>query len=832
MRFRLLLILISFLLVANSALALVCTSTPTVPCNVSSSLTLAPGSYNFTARAFNTSSLTFNTSGVTLDCNDSHLFANYTDLASQAVALWFNVGVNNVVIKNCNISHYGFAISTADDSHRNITIMNNRFFNLSSGIVLTLNYSEIKGNTIFNITQSGINLGTGAYLTENDNLTNNTIYSYSSSGILTNRLDRTNISNNILHSSIKTGSSTIGIYITINSSDNWIHHNLISDDLIGIQTLTNNRTNYIVNNTIRDFNCTSGGTCASGGSLAAGIAPSWNSVLLYNNISNITTNSFSSQGSFGTGIFMIALHNVTVTGNSITKTEVGIWSAGDSVTINNSMDHTFTNNTIANGTDPASTAILGASTDLAFAALQNCTFTGNTFNNYATVFSCDNTCNGSLFYQNNFINITVDAVNNNGSNDFNKSDQGNFWSDIINKSLNLSDTNFDGLYGSGTNYPYNKSNSANMSSFTAADFHPYLYQNGWLRAPNVTILTAGWQITNFTVNVTAKDAITQNVTYQLLNASSGTNVTGWLLMSNITGYAWNASFRFPGLADGNYTVLINATTSVEASNASVNGSLGVDTAVPVASSFQVTNLSTSSINFSMSATDQTSGVSICNYTGAGSGNFSNISTTYNTTLTGLNSSRTYTLNITCLDVAGNVQSNTTTFTIASPSSATSGNGGGGGTADIRLSPCSENWLCGSWSSCSSSGTKTRTCDDLNSCGTSSSKPVVRESCTPSSTSPQELSVASTSEGSAVEQQLPSPVSPQDNGATVGQVAYAGGYNWAWNGRQWVRDDDPSYAALLGVSPQGKTGVFAVWMIGVAAVLVGIGSFFFVHKLKS
>jgi len=44
--------------------------------------------------------------------------------------------------------------------------------------------------------------------------------------------------------------------------------------------------------------------------------------------------------------------------------------------------------------------------------------------------------------------------------------------------------------------------------------------------------------------------------------------------------------------------------------------------------------------------------------------------------------------------------------------------------------CIPNWQCGSWSECSSAGIQTRTCSDLNNCGTVSRKPVESQSCTP------------------------------------------------------------------------------------------------------
>lgn len=43
--------------------------------------------------------------------------------------------------------------------------------------------------------------------------------------------------------------------------------------------------------------------------------------------------------------------------------------------------------------------------------------------------------------------------------------------------------------------------------------------------------------------------------------------------------------------------------------------------------------------------------------------------------------------------------------------------------------CPESWSCGNWSSCSTNGMQARTCNDLNSCGTSNSKPSTSQSCT-------------------------------------------------------------------------------------------------------
>ena len=76
----------------------------------------------------------------------------------------------------------------------------------------------------------------------------------------------------------------------------------------------------------------------------------------------------------------------------------------------------------------------------------------------------------------------------------------------------------------------------------------------------------------------------------------------------------------------------------------------------------------------------------------------------------------------CTDLA---HCGTTVNKPALTQSCTSGGGGGGG--GTPPASCSENWSCKSWSACVNSN-QTRTCTDLNSCGTTKSKPALSQSC--------------------------------------------------------------------------------------------------------
>ena len=52
-----------------------------------------------------------------------------------------------------------------------------------------------------------------------------------------------------------------------------------------------------------------------------------------------------------------------------------------------------------------------------------------------------------------------------------------------------------------------------------------------------------------------------------------------------------------------------------------------------------------------------------------------------------------------------------------------------GNKQEEVNTCVPNWNCGSWSECSSSRSQTRTCNDINDCGTNSGKPSETQSCT-------------------------------------------------------------------------------------------------------
>ncbi len=67
----------------------------------------------------------------------------------------------------------------------------------------------------------------------------------------------------------------------------------------------------------------------------------------------------------------------------------------------------------------------------------------------------------------------------------------------------------------------------------------------------------------------------------------------------------------------------------------------------------------------------------------------------------------------------------------------------------KASVCEPNWQCGSWSSCTPSGTQTRSCTDSNSCGTNTNKPIELQSCEYIVYSPEYIKSFKIEEGSSV-----------------------------------------------------------------------------------
>ncbi len=231
-------------------------------------------------------------------------------------------------------------------------------------------------------------------------------------------------------------------------------------------------------------------------------------------------------------------------------------------------------------------------------------------------------------------------------------------------------------------------------------------------APTVSVVspvTSTWYDENFTVsvNVTETNDIS-SVSYRVLN-STGSNVTGWKSLT-LNSSLYNGTFDIISQDDAaNYTFEFNATDNFGNSNSTVNLSgVHIDDTNPAINSLAVSSVSSSGGTLTVNSTDLTAGVSNCTYADAGSGSLTLSSGLYTATLSSLSASTSYTVNVTCTDLAGNIQSNTTTFTTsaASSSSSSSSSSGGGGSSSTQRST----YVTNTWYNIEEGATETVTVD--------------------------------------------------------------------------------------------------------------------------
>lgn len=201
------------------------------------------------------------------------------------------------------------------------------------------------------------------------------------------------------------------------------------------------------------------------------------------------------------------------------------------------------------------------------------------------------------------------------------------------------------------------------------------------------------------VNVSAHDAATDAyVNSALTNTSGAFRVDGVTnsvyLVSSLAGYTTDYTQDLPPAGANNYTLPFNITLSVSNSPGNIAGT--------------VSNSTGPLVNAAVRALQ--GGVEIASTTtnAAGAYTISNI---------------THGTYVVEASATGYVTQNTTNV-VVSPGATTNG-------VDFVLSlpppSCTEDWTCTAWSACSG-GVQTRTCTDLNSCGTEVNKPAESRSC--------------------------------------------------------------------------------------------------------
>ena len=288
--------------------------------------------------------LVIDTSNVVLDC------AGYSIVGDNSgIDAGVNIAsVNNVTVKNCNISFFATWGVLADGD--NNTIDNNIIINASTGIVTTHSDNNFINNQIFRSslgTTRGIYLNNGA---GNNNLINNTIYHYLYGVQMASSSNNNLLANNTIYN------NTDGIYM-VSSNINTIYHNNIyennqyevnSDAAINLSY--NNEGNYwgrsscpyfIAGTDSNNVNVTDSYPYASFNGWLTGDP----AVCCGDTITSDTTLTYNLTGCSGNGLNIVAA-GVTLDcdGYAISGTGSGYGiniSNADNVTVKNCVIHSF-----------------------------------------------------------------------------------------------------------------------------------------------------------------------------------------------------------------------------------------------------------------------------------------------------------------------------------------------------------------------------------------------------------------------------------------------------------------------------------------------------------
>ena len=179
---------------------------------------------------------------------------------------------------------------------------------------------------------------------------------------------------------------------------------------------------------------------------------------------------------------------------------------------------------------------------------------------------------------------------------------------------------------------------------------------------------AGWHRQNISVYANASDAttnITNSTIYFWFGNSTGnfskTLFTSCGYVSVTTGFNCSAAFNTTLLADGNYTLWVNASDTVGNVNYESLSSLGIDNTIPAASASCSPSTIRAGEDFpcTCSGTDATSGTSASTSSTSGS-------------ITSTEDTGSFTYSCTITDGAGNTASSSATYIVNSRNSGSSG----------------------------------------------------------------------------------------------------------------------------------------------------------------
>jgi len=356
----------------------------------------------------------------------------------------------------------------------------------------------------------------------------NNIITTSQYGIYFSASDYNKIYNNTI-----TGNSLAGVYI--NSADNTnITSNIIDDSAYGIRVAAS-INNKIVNNVI---NLTSFGvhlTLASTGNIIRQNTITGRAAGIYTT-SDTTTIDHNTVTQSAYAIYLYNCLTNQVYYNTILDSSYGIRLYRTDIT---SSTHNINNNKIVN-TDWA----------LEMVNAYGNTFTGNWLqeNTYGVYMSSSSS---NTFYRNNFVNNDMQAYTGTGTNSWNKTGNGNYWSDYkgIDENHNgIGDTPYTLIPVGRDNYPLMTTWSEHDVTITSVTTSTNQTNPGGIVIITVKVRNNNNISATETFTVTTKYNNTAISTQQVTNLAQGA--------TQILTFTWNTT----GVPTGNYTIKAEATT--------------------------------------------------------------------------------------------------------------------------------------------------------------------------------------------------------------------------------------------------------------------------------
>ncbi len=365
-----------------------------------------------------TETIEIDNSDITLDCAGHTILG--TGTGNGIYVLNTNPNIVNTSIKNCMMTNFSYGVHL-EDSHNN-SLTNNTLYNNTYGIYIYGNNNTVTNNTAYNNTQYGIYLGgynntvtnNTAYNNSeginleygNSTISNNTLYSnnygirisgggtynniFDSNNIYNNKygIDLSNSNNNNITNNTVYNSTSYGIHLSIGNNNTLINNTVDgTTNSFGIY-LESSSNALVINNTVYNQfsgfvitggnNTVTNNTAYNNSGYGISVSSGWYNTLtnntVYNNSYGIYVGYYSQKNTLinntiyntvnGPGILLSAGSNNTITNNTILNNKYGITL--ESTYGQGSSNNTIIFNKITNSTTWVIQIISGSGNNLTY----------------------------------------------------------------------------------------------------------------------------------------------------------------------------------------------------------------------------------------------------------------------------------------------------------------------------------------------------------------------------------------------------------------------------------------------------------------------------------